>query len=89
MGHVRFKISYSRAAIEVYKAVRVMEVLSLLEVTVYLGIYDMVFFFQFKKEVSTASDYSSKNKIRRRGKEKKTKTKRSTWPEHSVKTQRL
>lgn len=47
-----------------------MEVLSLLEVTVYLGIYDMVFFFQFKKKVSTASDYSSKNKIRRRGKEK-------------------
>lgn len=61
---IRFKISYPRAAIEAYNVVHGMEAVSLLEVTAYLDIYD--FFFLFKKKVSTASDNSIKNKIRKR-----------------------
>lgn len=47
-----------------------METVLLLEVTAYLDIYDI--FFLFKKKVSTASDNSTKNKIRKRveGKDK-------------------
>lgn len=88
MGHVRFKISYSRAAIGVYKAVRAVEVLSLLKVTVYLGIYNMFFFFSLKRKFPQQVTTVVKIKLEEEER-KKPKRRRSTWPEHSVKTQRL